>query len=90
MKKPNRKLILSRETLMPLQTDELLDVNGGTISAVVASAARVSIRACAAASAAATKNVCPKVVEGAKWVASAVSAGVIGNRADDLLPTKNR
>jgi hypothetical protein len=84
MKKTLRKLMLSRETLMPLQRDELVAVNGGTLSVAVG----VSIRACAAASAAATKAVCPKVFEGAKWAASAVSAGVLGNRVDDMLPTK--
>jgi len=45
-----KKLALQRETLVPLQADELLDVNGGTWSAIVRSVV------------AATKNVCPTLV----------------------------
>lgn len=84
MKKLSRKLVLSRETLGPLQDNVLDDVRGGTLSLAVG----VSIRACARASAAATRAVCPKAVEAAKWVASAASAGIVGNRADDVVATK--
>ena len=84
MKKPTRKLALSFETIMPLSSQELTDVNGGTASAIVGA----SVRYCSAAVAAATKAVCGKAVEVGKWAASAVSAGVIGNRADDVVATK--
>ena len=84
MKKQSRKLVLSRETLMPLSSHELVDVNGGTVSASVA----VTVKYCSKAVAAATKAVCPKVVEAGKWAASAVSAGILGNRADDAVVSK--
>lgn len=47
MKKSSlKKLDLQRETLVPLQATELVDVNGGTWSAIARSAIEVSKRAC--------------------------------------------
>ncbi|MBA2545157.1 MAG: hypothetical protein H0V17_36280 [Deltaproteobacteria bacterium] len=45
-KQSGTKLSLERETLMPLQADELLEVNGGTLSAIARSAIQVSKYAC--------------------------------------------
>ena len=49
MKKASRKLNLSRETLMPMQSDELEGVNGGatpTVSVAISAASRASSKAC--------------------------------------------
>ena len=47
MKKQSlKKLDLQRETLVPLQATELLDVNGGTLGAITRTAVEVSKRAC--------------------------------------------
>ena len=54
MKKESRKLNLNRETLMPMQSDELDGVNGGStpaISVAVSAASRASSQACIKASA---------------------------------------
>ncbi len=45
-KQSGNKLVLERETLVPLQTSELVDVNGGTWSAIARSAIQVSKYAC--------------------------------------------
>ena len=51
MKKQSlKKLELQRETLVPLQSNELLDVNGGTLGALT----RTIVQA--------TKNLCPTLV----------------------------
>jgi lactobin A/cerein 7B family class IIb bacteriocin len=49
MKKQARKLNLNRETLAPMQSDELANVHGGVTPTIAASSA-----ACAAAAAAVT------------------------------------
>lgn len=41
-----KKLDLQRETLVPLQQSELLDVNGGTLTAITRTAVEVSKRVC--------------------------------------------
>lgn len=51
MKKQSiKKLTLQRETLVPLQSNELVDVNGGTLGAIT----RTIVQA--------TKNLCPTLV----------------------------
>jgi hypothetical protein len=51
MKKQSiKKLALQRETLVPLQSNELVDVNGGTLGAIT----RTIVQA--------TKNLCPTLV----------------------------
>lgn len=45
-KQSGNKLVLERETLVPLQATELVDVNGGTWSAIARSAIQVSKYAC--------------------------------------------
>jgi hypothetical protein len=40
MKQESRKLSLRRETLMPMADEELVNVNGGTLSAALRSAAK--------------------------------------------------
>jgi hypothetical protein len=61
-----KKLQLNRETLMPLDNDQLEGVNGGTLSALVRLSARTCVpasravsRASAAASGWVTRNLCP-------------------------------
>lgn len=47
MKKQSiKKLELQRETLVPLQATELLDVNGGTLGAITRTAVQVSKYLC--------------------------------------------
>jgi len=60
MKTESRKLNLSRETVMPLQNDELELVNGGTLSIVVQSAVRSS-QACIRAVSASVASVASAV-----------------------------
>jgi hypothetical protein len=45
-KQSGLKLALERETLMPLQATELLEVNGGTWGAIARTAIQVSKYAC--------------------------------------------
>ncbi len=45
-KMSGNKLALDRETLMPLQANELLEVNGGTWGAIARTAVQVSKYAC--------------------------------------------
>jgi hypothetical protein len=68
-----RKLILVRETIQPLQSDELENVHGGltpTVSVVVSAASRASSAACIRA-----------VTEGVKWTARAVSRATVASAA---------
>jgi hypothetical protein len=56
-----RKLSLNRETLMPLDSTDLEQVNGGT-STIVKSTIKASQRYCSPASKWVTRNLCPSVV----------------------------
>ena len=74
MNKAPRKLTLTRETLLPLQNNELTAVNGGTATAVSRVTFMASIRACRLISAASMAGaqagftVVPKAINTAKKV----------------------
>ena len=60
MKKESRKLNLNRETLMPMQSEELDGVNGGStpaISVAVSAASRASSKACIEGASKATASI---------------------------------
>ena len=67
-----RKLILVRETIQPLQSDELDNVHGGMtpVSVAVSVASRASSAACIRT-----------VTEGVKWTARAVSRITVASAA---------
>lgn len=60
-----RKLELHRETLAPLQQDQLDDVNGGT-SGLISASVRVSIRACG-----------PAISASARWLSRQVVSATV-------------
>jgi hypothetical protein len=60
MKKDTRKLNLNRETIMPLQSDELTEVNGGTSPATTVT---VSSAPCIAASIVTASQIITKTID---------------------------
>lgn len=69
----SRRLNLVRETLMPLQSDDLDQVNGGThptVSVAVTAASRASSAACIRAA-----------TEGVKYTARAISRATVASAA---------
>ena len=61
MKKESRKLSLNRETLMPMQSNELDGVAGGatpaTVSVAISAASRASSKACIEGASKATASI---------------------------------
>ena len=95
MKKESRKLNLVRETLAPLQSDELEVVAGGSspasaVSAAVSAFSARSSVACARAVSRSVEAASRHISNSSRWVASAISVKSVADNVSKSIVSDGR